>query len=334
MTWYYAVGQQQQGPVSEEQLQGLVKDGVVTGDTLVWREGMTNWQPYRSLNASTAAPSNPPIAVGPAPTGATTTSSSGLNEQQVLEREYRVEIGEGLDRGWKVFTGNAGVIIGVGLIWLALLTGIFFVSTIASLIPLVNVLSSLVTTFLNGPIMAGILFFFLRMVRGESGQLGDAFSGFGPRFLHLGLTSLVQGLINLALIMPGAITCGMLGLFSAAVLKGGRFPELSVAAIAALVVVGSITLILLLYVNLLWTFSLLLVLDKHYDFWPAMQLSRRMVNRRWWMTFVFLFVGGLVSGLGTLACFIGLFVTVPIFYGMYAHLFDANFRDLAPMRRE
>ncbi|NDD39714.1 MAG: DUF4339 domain-containing protein, partial [Verrucomicrobia bacterium] len=110
MTWYYAVGQQQQGPVSEEQLQGLVKDGVVTGDTLVWREGMTNWQPYRSLNASTAAPSNPPIAVGPAPTGATTTSSIGLNEQQVLEREYRVEIGEGLDRGWKVFTGNAGVI--------------------------------------------------------------------------------------------------------------------------------------------------------------------------------------------------------------------------------
>jgi hypothetical protein len=336
MTWYYAVGSQQQGPVTEDQLHALAKDGVVTGDTLVWRDGMANWQPYRTISGAVLAPPPAPSVNLPAAAPSATPASSGaeLSEQQVLEREYRVEIGEALDRGWKVFTGNAGVIIGVGLVWLVLMVGIFFVSAIASLIPLLNLLSWLVTTFLNGPIMAGVLFFFVRMIRGGPGQFGDTFSGFGPRFIHLGMTSLLQGLINLALLLPAIVTCGLLGLLSAAVMKSGRFPELSVATIGALAAVGSLTFLVLVYVNVLWTFSLLLVLDKRYDFWPAMQLSRRMVNRRWWMTFLFLFVGGLISGAGTLACFIGLFVTVPLYFGMYAHLYDANFRELAPARRE
>lgn len=336
MTWYYAVGQQQHGPITEDQLHALAKDGVVTGDTLVWRDGMANWQPYRTISGAVSAPPPAPTAatLATTPAAAPASSSTELSEQQVLDREYRVDIGEGVDRGWKVFTANAGVIIGVGIVWLVLMMGMFFVSMIASLIPLLNLLSSLVTTFLNGPIMAGVLFFFVRMIRGEPGQFGDTFSGFGPRFIHLGLTSLMQGLINLAMLLPAAITCGVLGFFSAAVMKSGRFPELSVATIGMLAAVGGLTFLVLVYVNVLWTFSLLLVLDKRYDFWPAMRLSRRMVNRRWWMTFLFLFVGGLISGLGTLACFIGLFVTVPIFYGMYAHLYDANFRDLAPMRRE
>ncbi len=49
MPWYYAVGSQQQGPVTEQQLQALAKDGVITGDTLVWREGMTGWQAWRAV---------------------------------------------------------------------------------------------------------------------------------------------------------------------------------------------------------------------------------------------------------------------------------------------
>jgi len=67
MTWYYAVGQQQQGPVTEEQLQALAKDGVVTGDTLVWRDGMGNWQPYRTVGGPAAITSpQPPATPGAA----------------------------------------------------------------------------------------------------------------------------------------------------------------------------------------------------------------------------------------------------------------------------
>ena len=46
MSWYYAVGQDKQGPVSEEDLNQLVQQGTVTNETLVWQDGMADWQPY------------------------------------------------------------------------------------------------------------------------------------------------------------------------------------------------------------------------------------------------------------------------------------------------
>jgi uncharacterized RDD family membrane protein YckC len=49
MNWYYAEGGQQQGPATEEELRDLVEAGVVKGDTLVWHEGLADWQPYRRV---------------------------------------------------------------------------------------------------------------------------------------------------------------------------------------------------------------------------------------------------------------------------------------------
>ncbi|MBI3878178.1 MAG: DUF4339 domain-containing protein, partial [Verrucomicrobia bacterium] len=51
MDWYYAEGGKQKGTVTQEQLRGLVRDGTVKLDTLVWREGMANWQMYGQITA-------------------------------------------------------------------------------------------------------------------------------------------------------------------------------------------------------------------------------------------------------------------------------------------
>ena len=47
MTWYYADAGRQVGPVEEAALDDLVRAGVVRDDTLVWRDGMPNWQTAR-----------------------------------------------------------------------------------------------------------------------------------------------------------------------------------------------------------------------------------------------------------------------------------------------
>lgn len=331
MTWYYAVGQQQQGPVSEAQLHALAKDGVVTADTLVWREGLTNWQPYRTI--APVPPAQPPAVPGEvAPTTPATGAVGGLSEQELLTREYRVDIGEALSQSWKVFSANAGVTIAACVIlFLVTMMVASLGGLLGLLVPFANLL---IGTFINGVVTGGVLWFFLRMLRGAAGKFEDVFAGFGPRFLELGLASLVQGLINAALIVPGAVTALALGVFSIASLKAGKFPELSIGAIGLLVLIVAVTLVVLVYVSLLWTFSLLLVMDKGYAFWPAMQLSRRMVSRRWWMTLLFVLVGGVVTMMGAFVCLIGLLVTVPLTYGMHAHLYNANFRDLAPARKE
>ncbi|MDA0768517.1 MAG: DUF4190 domain-containing protein [Verrucomicrobia bacterium] len=42
--WHYAKEQERHGPVSQEQLLGLLRSGALADHDLVWREGMAAWQ--------------------------------------------------------------------------------------------------------------------------------------------------------------------------------------------------------------------------------------------------------------------------------------------------
>jgi len=59
MNWFYSEGDQQRGPVSDSQLDELLRSGKISPATLIWREGMTGWQP---LNV--AQPMVPPTLSG------------------------------------------------------------------------------------------------------------------------------------------------------------------------------------------------------------------------------------------------------------------------------
>ena len=41
--WYFAVGSDRQGPVSDEQLRDKIASGEIKADTLVWNSGMVEW---------------------------------------------------------------------------------------------------------------------------------------------------------------------------------------------------------------------------------------------------------------------------------------------------
>ena len=71
--WYYLEEGQQRGPVMEADLAALHKDGKVTSETLVWREGMATWQALREANpalvgmpaaAASQSPGAPPAILG------------------------------------------------------------------------------------------------------------------------------------------------------------------------------------------------------------------------------------------------------------------------------
>jgi len=64
MEWYYAVGDKQMGPVSDEEFKRLGAEGTIRPDTLVWRAGQDNWKPYREVIAATAgAVAQPPLSM-------------------------------------------------------------------------------------------------------------------------------------------------------------------------------------------------------------------------------------------------------------------------------
>ncbi len=63
MNWFYESTGQQQGPVNEQELDRLIAEGKITPDTLVWREGLADWQPLRIARPS-SGPVIPPIPGG------------------------------------------------------------------------------------------------------------------------------------------------------------------------------------------------------------------------------------------------------------------------------
>lgn len=76
MNWYYAIDNQRVGPVSESSISMLLSAGTVSGTTLVWREGMANWQPLAETElARETAGVAPPT--GPAPGSKLAPASSG-----------------------------------------------------------------------------------------------------------------------------------------------------------------------------------------------------------------------------------------------------------------
>jgi len=47
---------QQRGPVSEEQLHELARAGKILPTTVVWREGMANWEPFHPFRLHNQPP--------------------------------------------------------------------------------------------------------------------------------------------------------------------------------------------------------------------------------------------------------------------------------------
>lgn len=75
--YFYAVNGQSNGPVSVEQLDDLVKNGSVAPDTLVWKEGMPDWQPYATVRGGATSAGGVSLATVTAAPGAVICSVCG-----------------------------------------------------------------------------------------------------------------------------------------------------------------------------------------------------------------------------------------------------------------
>jgi hypothetical protein len=231
MEWFYADGQNRVGPVSEEALREVVMSGKVTADTLVWHEGMSEWQPYGTVADQVGKPavSNEPLASTPTSGGSVdpyAAPESSLHEERgggpggLLPSPRSNGAGAALrwwSWGWDTFKADAGNWVVTGIIIFAVLIGL-------NIIPII------------GPIIGNVLYFlmlsgFFLMAsaadRGESISAGDVFQGFSHR--------------------PGAILA-VLGIYLGAMFVGG----FGIAAIAGVgggeqgVVIGIVILVILM----------------------------------------------------------------------------------------
>src|SRR5437588_2860978 len=94
MTWYYAEAGKQVGPITEEELLRLAETGKIASDTLVWHEGLPNWQVYGYAKPTPVGAMPPPPVPPPTPS-----IPLGVNETVCVECGKVVPVDEAISYG-------------------------------------------------------------------------------------------------------------------------------------------------------------------------------------------------------------------------------------------
>lgn len=277
--------QREYGPVSAEQLRQWVTEGRVNAQTKVRPEGETEWKPLSALAEfadtlrTTQAP--PPYT----PSG----EAGAVSPETILGRDYSLDIGYCISRSWDLVKRNFWPVVGISLLILilsaiinqviGLISGPVFRAMILERRFTPGGIALIAgTSMLGSPIytllMGGLFKYYLKLIRAEGATIADAFSGFSPAAGQLILLGLVSGFLTTL----GYLFCILPGI----------------------------------YLSVSWIFALPLVIDRRLMFWDAMELSRKMVSRHWFIVLAFLLVVALLAACGALACCVGVFVTMPI----------------------
>lgn len=273
------------GPVTVEQVQAWIAGGRANLDTQAKRVGEASWQRLGDFPEFAAAPAGaasapPPPAAAPTPAPAASGAAGTVHVDpkayaaDLIARAGQLDIGSCLERGWNLLKANFWPLVGTTFVLVA-------VMMIAQSIPILGLLVSLLLT---GVFYGGLYFYYLKKVRGQPAELGDAFAGFSLAFLPLMLASLVVTLLTtlglLLLILPG------------------------------------------IYLAVAYVFVYLLIVDHKLEFWCAMEVSRRVVTAQWWRMFGLVLLGAIIAALGVIGLIIGIFITIPIAIGAITYAYE------------
>lgn len=264
----------QYGPVTSESIREWITSGRANAHTMVQIDGESEWKPLSQFaefaEALGASASKPPSPSPSAPLFPDSTASAEQLASAVLSRPVEINVGHCFGRAWELFRADFWPILGISA--LILLVG------------------GAAHGLLNGPLFGGLIWYYLRKIRGQNAGINDAFAGFygfSAPFLQLVLGALVSGLLAalgmLACLIPG------------------------------------------IYLAIAWQLTLPLIQDRKLSFWDAMEVSRKVITADWWSAFVFALACIGLNLLGALCCGIGIFVTWPWTLIALAYLYEDLF---------
>ncbi len=294
MANYFIIGGdgKQYGPITTDDLHRWIVEGRLNAQSLAKEETDTE---FRAL----AAFPEFAVALG---AQAPSTIAPTAEAAHLPGDDYDLDIGDCISRGWQLVKNNFWPVVGVNtLVMIVLIVinqffGLFTRSAMNSMIVMHQIsagaiavvfLVSVISAPIYSVLSAGLFKYYLNLIRGENAGVGEAFSGFGPSIGQL----LLLGLVQFFLVMIGYFLCLIPGI----------------------------------YLAIAWYFAVPLVIDKRLGFWEALELSRKMVSKHWFLVFAFLLVCGLVAAAGIIGCFIGILVTMPISFAALMYAYETIF---------
>jgi hypothetical protein len=320
MATYLIIGgdQKEYGPIPAEDVRKWIAEGRLNAQSRVKAESDAEFRPLSAfpefadaLAAPAAAPATPPPLMMP---------SAGW-----LERDYNLEIGGCLSRGFELLKSRFGVVFVASLLFAAI-EG--FIALLGS-IPFIGPLFSLANLFIAGPLLGGLYYVFIQSIRDQPTNAGDVFAGFRRQFIQLFLGKIVSNLLAGLCLIPFVVVLMVL-VFGMVATHPGQSSEAQLRdLLMRLLPIGLpvflLCLIPMIYLQVRWMFTLPLIIDRQMDFWAAMKASWKMVGKHWWQVFGLVIVIGLLNVVGVLACCLGVLFTAPIGYGALMYAYETIF---------
>jgi len=321
--------QKEYGPITDEQMRQWIAEGRVNAQTQTCLEGTQEWKPLGMF---------PEFGFTASPVGGNLPDTGPVSVEEILARDYTLDILGCLSRAWELFKNNFGalfvpfllliviyvaasgsiqlILAGVGLNRLPFAQQQYLAT------PIYLILNAVVL----GPVLGGLYYIYLAVIRSRPSDIGNLFIGFKSFFSDLFLGKLITGIVLSACMFPYSFLSAsrMAPLMDRlqqdpkSIQPQEIFSQM-LSAFSGTVPVFLVCMIVVTYLSVNWLFTLPLIVDKQMGFWTAMKISWKMVHRHWFHVFGLVVLLGLINVAGALACCIGILATIP--FGMAALMF-------------
>ena len=335
--------QKQYGPISGEQIRQWISEGRVNGQTVACAEGSEDWKPIADF---------PEFGFTAAPVSAATPPafSEPLTREQILARDYSLDLMSCFTRGWALLKDNFATMVVSFLLFIVLAFAasvamqIIFAAVGVNRLPLaarqyLGPIYVIFQTLVIGPAYGGLFYVYLSLMRGQNAAVGELFEGF-KSFQDLFLGKLLPSLASALCFLPYTIVYVSKMTPAIESMKGTKPADFQ--AVVHMMVntifqpmldampVYLICLIPVTYLFVNWQFTMPLIVDKQMGFWTAMCTSWRMVHKHWFHLLGLAILIGLLNLAGVLACFVGWIVTVPLGLAALCYAYEDIFGRQKP----
>lgn len=224
--------------------------------------------------------------------------------ETILQSDYDFQMGEYFSNGWEIFKKGFWSFAGFTAIFLSIQFGL-------AIIPLIGPIGSFL---LSAPLSAGYYLLAHRIARRESMEFNTFFKGF-DFFGPLVLQYLIQSLMLLMLGGP-FLSLAVFAYFRKENLLDSDF---------GLEMLGSdiflspffwtiIFVVPLIYLSIAWRWAPLLIVFYSMRPLKALETSRKLITRKWFLFFVFYLVTGMLLMSGLLLFLVGILFTISFLY--------------------
>lgn len=237
--------------------------------------------------------------------------------QQIIDNGYEFDFGNYISEGIDTFKQNIGGFVGYTAVFL-------LCNVVAAFIPVVGSLAMLLLT----PIFLAGFYLTAHLIKNNQAvEFKDFFRGFD----YAGqLIAMYVVMILLIIVLMIPMIVGLTMTISSSAILPEDISDNPFWIFSQISLWMFVLIVPMVYFVIAWRWAPMFIVFYQMGFWDAMEASRRITTKKWWLLFAFAIVIGILGSIGYIALLVGFLFTYPA-----AMCMDyAAFRDVTKLQQK